>query len=126
MINGLFQSQNDRAVRMMLEVAEAKQTAIASNIANIETPGYRRVEVSKTFADQLKKAIATGHTPPSGLKPALTVDTHATSQRADGNTVQLDRELLDMNKNSADYEVLTQLAAGSFRLLKTAITGRSL
>lgn len=123
MINGLFQTPNDRALRMLLETAEAKQTALASNIANAETPGYKRVEVSRTFADQLKKVLAGGPAPAGGLHPTIVQDPTAASVRADGNTVQLDRELMDMSKNAADYEVLTQLTAGSFRVLKSAITG---
>jgi flagellar basal-body rod protein FlgB len=123
MINGIFQSPNDRALRMLLETAEAKQTALASNIANVETPGYKRVEVSRTFTDQLKKVLAGAPTPAGGMHPAIVQDTTAPSVRADGNTVQLDRELMEMSKNAADYETLTQLTAGSFRLLKSAITG---
>jgi flagellar basal-body rod protein FlgB len=126
MINGLFQSPNDRALRMLLETAEAKQTALASNIANVETPGYKRVEVSRTFTDELKKVLAGKAAPAGGLHPTIVQDQNATSQRADGNTVQLDRELMEMSKNGADYEVLTQLTAGSFRLLKSAITGNPL
>lgn len=122
MIQGLFNSQNDQAMRLLLDTATAKQTALASNIANVETPGYKRVDLSSSFSEHLRTALH-GGTISKSLKPEITEDTAAPSQRADGNTVQLDQELLQMSKNTADYEVLTQMTSGSFRLLKTAITG---
>jgi flagellar basal-body rod protein FlgB len=113
-------------MRVLLDAASARHTAIASNIANVETPGYKRVDLSPSFNAHLKAALKNGHVPEHSLKPEIVVDAQAPTSRADGNTVQIDQELLEMNRNTADYEVLTQMTSGSFRLLKTAITGNVL
>ena len=39
----------------MLDVSSVKHKVIANNIANVNTPGYKKMEVS--FADQLEKVL---------------------------------------------------------------------
>jgi flagellar basal-body rod protein FlgB len=60
------------------------------------------------------------------LQPKITEDLTARAVRPDGNNVQLDRELLEMNRNSLEYDLLTQFASDSIKRLKTAITGHSM
>jgi flagellar basal-body rod protein FlgB len=58
--------------------------------------------------------------------PTLAVDTHTRSLRPDGNNVEIEKELLDMNKNSVDHEFLSQVITYNIKQLKMAITGHSL
>mgnify|MGYP000960657837 CR=1 FL=1 len=60
MIDPIFQSGNYQLATKLLDASALRQQAIASNIANAETPGYRRLDVSTDFATQLK---ATGTDP---------------------------------------------------------------
>ena len=53
MIDGLFASANYQGVKKMLDATVLRQEAIASNLANIETPNYKRVDVSPAFASEL-------------------------------------------------------------------------
>ena len=46
MIDGLFASANYQGVKKMLDATVLRQEAIASNLANIETPNYKRVDVA--------------------------------------------------------------------------------
>jgi len=48
---------------------------------------------------------------------------HARSVRPDGNSVEIERELLEMNRNSVDYEYLSDLVSYNIKQLRTAITG---
>jgi flagellar basal-body rod protein FlgB len=57
--------------------------------------------------------------------PKLAVDNAATSTRKDGNTVELDRELLALNRNNTEFETLTELVSGSIKQLRLAVTGRN-
>ena len=98
---------------------------ISSNIANVETPGYKRMDVAKDFADRLKTAVQRGGAKNALPAPRLTEDSQARALRADGNTIDLENELLQMNKNQVDHEYLTQLIGSNFKSLKMAITGRS-
>jgi flagellar basal-body rod protein FlgB len=54
----------------------------------------------------------------------LAEDLSARSVRPDGNNVDLERELLEMNRNSIEYDFLTELVSRNIKQLKLAITGR--
>jgi flagellar basal-body rod protein FlgB len=127
MIDPIFQSDNYQLSRKLLDAAALRQEAIAANIANAETPGYRRVDVAPDFAEQLKARLATGGLDPAddSLRPTLAEDSHARSLRPDGNTVEIEHELLAMNKNSVEYDYLTEVVSTNIKQLKMAITGRS-
>ena len=128
MIDPVFQSQNYQLARKLLDGAALRQEAIASNIANAETPGYRRLDVAADFAEQLKARTQTGELATGGaeqLKPTLVQDPFARSVRPDGNSVELEKELLAMNKNAVEYQFLTEVVSGNIKQLKMAISGRT-
>lgn len=122
----IFQSDNTyELARKLMDLTALRQEAIASNIANAETPGYRRIDVSPDFASQLKAQVGTGG-PVSqldSLQPSLVEDTQARTVRPDGNSVDLEHELLTMNKNSVEYGFLTEIASTNIKQLKMAISG---
>jgi flagellar basal-body rod protein FlgB len=127
MIDPIFQSDNYQLARKLLDAAALRQEAIAANIANAETPGYRRLDVATDFADQLKARARTGDLNRDGdtLRPTLAQDPHARTIRPDGNSVDIEKELLAMNKNAVEYEFLTDVVSKNIKQLKMAITGRS-
>ena len=126
LVASLFSSDNYTAVKKMMDVAALRHAAIASNIANVSTPGYKRVDLSKTFEDELRGRIERGNASDiSAITPRTEVDTLAPSTRADGNNVQLDSEMLSMTTNTSNFEALTQFASGSLKQLRVAITGRT-
>jgi flagellar basal-body rod protein FlgB len=126
MIDPIFQTDNYQVARKLLDAAALRQEAIASNIANAETPGYRRLEVSRDFAEQLKARSRTGDLARSAasITPTLVQDPFARSVRPDGNSVEIEKELLAMNKNAVEYEYLSDVVSGNIKQLKMAITGR--
>lgn len=58
MITALFNQPNYLAVKKMLDATVLRQQAIASNIANAETPNYKRLEVAPSFQTELRQALA--------------------------------------------------------------------
>jgi flagellar basal-body rod protein FlgB len=50
MIEALFSDSNYLAAKRMLDVTVLRHEAIASNLANVETPNYKRLDVSPSFA----------------------------------------------------------------------------
>ncbi len=127
MIDPVFQSDNYQLARKLLDAAALRQEAIASNIANAETPGYRRLDVATDFAEQLKARTRTGELgrgEAESLKPTLAQDPFARTIRPDGNSVEIEKELLAMNRNAVEYEFLTEVVSGNIKQLKMAITGR--
>ncbi len=126
MINPISNSDNYMAARKMLDASVLRQEAISANIANVETPGYRRVDVSSDFQAKLKSMIEAGNFAQEAnrLQPTLATDLHARSLGPDGNSVELESELVAMNRNMIDHEFLTQIITGHIKQLKVAITGR--
>ena len=124
MIDRLFATPTYDASKHLLDASALRQEALAANIANAETPGYKRVDLNASFATEFAARLRAGATA-SAPRPRIAEDTTAASQRSDGNTVELDKELLAMGKNGAEFEVLTDFVSGSLKQLRMAITGRS-
>ncbi len=124
MIESLFSSTNYQAAKQLLDVATVRHEALAANLANIEKPGYKRVDLPKDFSAEFAAHLRSGGV---GAAPAAKIveDLTSTSQRKDGNNVELDKELLSMSKNSAEYDTLTEFVSGSIKQLRMAITGRT-
>ena len=125
MIDALFTESGYVAAKKMLDVSLLRHQAIASNLANVETPNYKRLDVSASFESQLRQAVAGQNSSEiANLQPSLAVDTTAISGRSDGNTVQLETEMLKLNTNTVENTLETQLVSGSLAKLRLAITGR--
>ena len=125
MIEALFNQPNYLAAKKTLDAVVLRQQAIANNIANLETPGYKRVDLAPSFESELEKAAASGDPEQiNSLKPTLTVDTSAVASSRDGNTVHLENELMQLNENSVEHSLETQLVSGMLQRMQMAITGK--
>jgi flagellar basal-body rod protein FlgB len=125
MIEALFNQVNYIAAKKLLDATTLRQEAIASNLANIETPGYRRIDTSSSFTAELQQAISSKNPDQiAGLQPRLEVDASAIAANRDGNTVQLETELSNLQQNSIEHALETQLITSSLLKLRLAITGR--
>jgi len=125
MIDALFNQPAYVAAKKMLDVTVLRQEAIASNLSNLETPNYKRLDVAPSFETQLSRAVQSGDaTRIASLKPTLAVDPSAVSGRGDGNTVTLESEMLKLNQNTFEDALETQLISGSLAQLRLAITGK--
>jgi flagellar basal-body rod protein FlgB len=127
MIDPIFQSDTMTMARKLLDASALRQDAIAANLANLETPGYHRVDVDSSFATKLKASFEAGtlNSPAgaSALNPLLTEDRTARAVRTDGNNVEMEHELLAMNRNSVEYSYLTDVVTHNIKQLRMAIAG---
>ena len=125
MIDPLFQSDNFQVARKLLDASVMRNNAIAANIANAETPGYRRMDIAPSFSKELASLVESNASPDSieSVNPQLAEDQFARTMRPDGNTVDVEHELVEMNKNTVDYNYLTEVVSRDIRQLKIAITG---
>lgn len=116
------------ALGRQLSHAVQKQSVAAGNLANLDTPGFKARAVS--FGDVLDSEIAdpaapvrtsashlSGATPPDGAQ----VEAEGLPARRDGNTVQLDRELLNLTRASGEFSAAQTALAAKFRLVRYAI-----
>jgi flagellar basal-body rod protein FlgB len=81
--------------------------------------------LAPNFATELQASIERGDLSKSAgsIQPALEEDPHARSVRPDGNSVEIESELLEMNKNSTEQEYLSNIVTYDLKQLKMAITG---
>lgn len=125
MIDALFQQPEYLAAKRMMSATVMERSAIASNVANIETPDYHRLQVAPAFGAQLQEAIKSNDLGQlQNLTPALEEDGTEVAGRIDGNNVVLEKELVGLMKNSLDHSLETQLVTGNLLQLRLAITGR--
>ena len=126
--DGIFSTPGIQGLRLTMDEAAVRQQAISSNIANINTPGYQRVDVSSSFERAYSDALSrVGEGESVGDMPEAKIETAAVQgpARPDGNTVQLEQEMVGMAQNSARYEFAGQMLAHHFQGLKFAITGQN-
>ena len=113
------------ALRQQMTKSVARQVAAAGNLANVDTPNYKAVEAS--FADALKGQLAMKTTKPGHLnpndasKPNVREIPDAVARR-DGNTVEIDRELLSMSRANGDFAAAQTALAAKFKLVRYAIS----
>jgi flagellar basal-body rod protein FlgB len=125
MIDALFNQSNYLAAKKTLDAVALRQEAIAGNIANLETPGYKRVDLAPTFQSELDRAISARDPQQiASLKPTLAPDSTAIPNSKDGNTVSLEKELMLMNQNTLANALETQLVSGTLSKLRLAISGK--
>jgi flagellar basal-body rod protein FlgB len=122
------------ALKQALNTGSAQITAIANNMANVNTPGYKRKDVS--FSDTLDDAqndlqtvtlkktdprhMDTDDSPPPSVN---FVTDNSGSMRADGNNVDIDAESSRLAAASIYYQGAAQLMQNQFQGLKYVISG---
>ena len=60
MIDAIFSQTGYVTAKKMLDATALRHDAIASNLANLETPNYRRIDVAPSFGNKLRQAILSG------------------------------------------------------------------
>ena len=126
MIEPIFNDPQYQSLKALLDLTAARQSAIAGNVANVNTPGFHRSDVDPAFQKELERAIKAGDMEKvRNMIPKVAVDKKSPSLRMDGNNVNLEREMVELNKNNAQYEISASLISKRYKMLRMAITGRS-
>jgi len=91
-----------------LKAESMRQRAIASNVANLETPGYRRIDVK--FEEMLARKLdqGKGKVDVTEVKPEV-YEPQNTPVKANGNDVNWEMEVGAMVKNTLRYKTLMRL-----------------
>jgi flagellar basal-body rod protein FlgB len=96
-----------------------RQRTIASNMANIETPGYRRIDVK--FDELLAKALGSSNTADlEKLEPEI-YEPRNTAVRGNGNDVNIEAEVGNLVKNSLRHTAYVRLMQKKFAQVEAAI-----
>jgi flagellar basal-body rod protein FlgB len=116
-----------------LGVSFLRQKVISNNLANVETPGFKRSTVS--FEDQLRAASDSTPRLPlaltnsmhisnrrglTSIQPQILVD-QTTSMRNDNNNVDVESEMASMTANTLLNQAITEQLSSYFSRLRTII-----
>jgi len=134
-IDGLY-NKTFTDLSRSLDLRADKHRISSSNIANMDTPGYKAFDF--VVNEEMKKLEQS----PNNIKPVTTHPEHISlydsgfnqyscklressghSLRNDGNTVDLDREMAEMSKNNLMYNISTQLLSKKIQKLMSVIQG---
>jgi len=96
-----------------------RQKAIANNIANLQTPRYRRIDVK--FEELLAEALKSGKgVRLSDIEPEL-YQPKLTPVKSNGNDVNLETEVGEMVKNALRHKTYIRLLNKKFKQMELAI-----
>jgi len=103
-------------LQRFLDVNAERQTLVSTNLANVDTPGYRTRDLD--FRGELQRAMSGED---SELTSAFVVPVRGLIARPDGNNVSVDRESMLLAEVQLQYKAATSILRAQFAELRTAI-----
>jgi len=116
----------------------ARQTVLAQNVANANTPGYQAKDLKQldfkslvgggkgTTGGLLRLAAdQPGHIAPALANTPAAVIKVADDQRLDGNGVSLESQMMKVSTNASEYALVTTLYRQNISMIKTVLGGGS-
>lgn len=110
------------------EWLSARQTAVASNVANANTPGYRALDVQpfSTLLDSSPIAMATtnaGHMTPasSAFDTLREVETDPAEETLSGNSVNIEQQMINLGDVSRDFSMTANIRRAFHQLILSAL-----
>ncbi len=127
MLNQAFNSIDIQ--KKALDASWLRQNILSENIANINTPGYKRKDVAfenllEDYLSGARTSMTTTHPKHMGasqMGEARIISEDQTSLRLDGNNVNIDTEMAEIAKNSIKYNAMATEVNNQIRRLKAAI-----
>jgi len=118
---------------------QARQSVLAQNVANADTPGYRARDLSEPQTGSASRTggvvlmqTAAGHIGPSGASAGASAggsfgqaQSRTFEITPQGNGVVLEEEVMRVSQNVMDYQMVSQLYSRGLGMLKTAISRRA-
>jgi len=127
----LLSDVTSQALAAALEGSAARHRAIAQNLANLDTPGFIRSDVNFEQAlalalERARQATFAGQAPHRAFDlfaslPLRPQQDRSSPARADGNNVDVDREMVLLSRNALRYNAVEEALAGRIRLLRAVI-----
>ena len=104
-----------------MDLLSARQKLVASNMANIDTPGYKTKDIDFQF-EFLSFAPEQGSPGQSIMSGAPhVIDAQGLVVKSDGNNVSLDREARLLAENAMRFNVASNLMKGQLKTVESAI-----
>lgn len=112
-----------KTLDLALGAAGKRQEVLANNLANVNTPGYKRLEVDfdGVLASAVDAARVGDQSALDRLRPGVATDADV-AVRVDGNSVDVDMEMANLAENNVRYNALVQLTQKKLEGLKYVIS----
>ena len=124
MLEAIYARESYVALKKTLDAAVLRHQAISRNLANLEPPNYKRIDMNAAFDARLKKAVGSGDVSRvARVRPHVEVDRTAVPDALNGNTVKMEDELLHLQRNTMTHSFALQILRRSLNKIKSAITG---
>ncbi len=104
----------------LLSSTEERARVVAGNIANQNTPGYKRREFQ--FEELLAEEIDKGKTKLSHVQPRTLVDRESDA-RGDGNNVVIEQEVASLRESALRYDMYAAILRSRVSMVQSAIQG---
>jgi flagellar basal-body rod protein FlgB len=111
-----FETPTLRRLEHYLDLVAFRHELVSSNLANVDTPGYRTQDVD--FASEMRRAEFRQEDDP--VAPRVQ-EIKGLIERPDGNNVSLDRESLALARTQLQYRAGVELLRNEFHTLQAAI-----
>ncbi|HEX2924167.1 MAG TPA: flagellar basal body rod protein FlgB [Chloroflexota bacterium] len=130
MAGGLLFDGQTRLLQQTLGGLARRQELIANNVSNVDTPGYRSMDIrfEQVLDKQLRREgqLAMARTSDSHMSGPDVVDQAMSSQdnlifRTDGNGVDVDAEMAKLSETGISFNVVTQLLNARLGLMRLAV-----
>ena len=107
----------------LVSAVEQRQQVIAHNIANVNTPNYKRLELDfeKALSNELAQIEKSGKS--TAQAQPVVQQTQGLATRADGNNVDIDMEVGQLNKNALLQQMYLQVMSAEMSMMRRAIDG---
>jgi len=112
------------ALKVVLDGCLIRHQVISNNIANVDTPGFKRSNVvfEQKLRDLIKERNISAHRIRK-LRPETVID-RSSAWREDFNNVDIEREMMELSKNTLKYKIYVQLLSRKLGKIRQAIMGR--
>lgn len=106
-----------------LEATWTRQELITNNIANVDTPGYKRKDINfeKVLIAEVEKANNIHEININKLQAEITSPHSGFQHRLDGSNVDIDWEATELAKNKIKYDALVTQTGRYFQRLKSVV-----
>lgn len=114
-----------RVLEEILRFSGIRHGLIVSNIANVDTPGYRVKDIEfKNLLDEQTLELKTtsgSHIPSGGSVSNIEVKEEEGGEWKDKNNVELDREMAKLTENALFFEAGLTMLSTKIRMFKNAL-----
>ncbi|WP_339278129.1 flagellar basal body rod protein FlgB [Paenibacillus sp. FSL W8-0426] len=132
----MIETNTSRRNESLLQILNTKHGVITNNIANADTPNYKKKSVA--FEDELRRMIENGNTPELDLKqthpkhlpakaphssvvPYRIVEHTDTTMNNNRNNVDIDIEMADLAENQLLYNYMVDRVSGHYKKMKNLL-----